>query len=307
MKKILTIKFGNLRNEAHYQYLSIFKNISGEAEVISYYPPANWDNFCGLLVTEKSVIDYARSSSLTKVIADIDKDQARCFVAMNSVINAGIHSSDPLISESARILYNRIHDFGRISSKPYEEEVAAVSILLDELNGEYLPQVEILGLQSWVANLAVTNENFQTTFMQRNEQKASRPQEKFKDVSHAIESEYKMLTDHVEAALLLEPIEKLEKFVRLLNSQIKYFNGHSHHPAKRSMDKASFDVVPTQSYAGGDPITPIPTVHYHKQKLAFAKDFTLLYHNNSEPGTATIVIKGKGKYTGTREITFNIE
>ncbi len=35
-------------------------------------------------------------------------------------------------------------------------------------------------------------------------------------------------------------------------------------------------------------------------------DYTLTYKSNKKVGTATIVVKGKGKYTGTRKVTFKI-
>jgi hypothetical protein len=38
----------------------------------------------------------------------------------------------------------------------------------------------------------------------------------------------------------------------------------------------------------------------------FSEDFTVAYKNNIEPGTATLLIKGIGKYAGEITTTFNI-
>ena len=307
MKKILIIRFSSLRNEAHYQYLSSFKESSEEHEMTGYYPPENWARFNALLVKEKTVIDYARSSDITQQLLEADKREDRDLVGIYAIIRSGLHHFNPEVAEAARVLNTRYSDFGRIASKPYEEEVAAVSVLLDELNGQYAEQVATLNLQDWVLELTEAHSEFQRLFMLRNAQLAARPEDKFKTVSKEIEAEYKSIKDHFEAVLTINSTPELESFVRLLNTQIEYFNSHAHHTVKHDLIDASFDSVPTQPYADGKPVTPLPVVHYNGEELAFARDYNLAYRNNIDRGTATIIIKGKSKYTGTREITFNIE
>lgn len=56
----------------------------------------------------------------------------------------------------------------------------------------------------------------------------------------------------------------------------------------------------------GKPIMPKPVVKLDGRTLVQGRDYTLLYSSNTAPGTATIVITGKGDYTGTKKITFAI-
>ena len=51
---------------------------------------------------------------------------------------------------------------------------------------------------------------------------------------------------------------------------------------------------------------PVPTLTYKGKKLTKGTHFTLKYSNNKNVGTATIVITGKGIYTGRRTKTFRI-
>ena len=51
---------------------------------------------------------------------------------------------------------------------------------------------------------------------------------------------------------------------------------------------------------------PVPTVKYNGKELTAGTDYTLTYKNNINPGTATITVKGKGLYTGSKTITFKI-
>lgn len=52
--------------------------------------------------------------------------------------------------------------------------------------------------------------------------------------------------------------------------------------------------------------TPSVKVTNHVDTLEEGRDYTLSYKNNTKVGTATVIIKGKGKYSGTKKVTFNI-
>ena len=56
----------------------------------------------------------------------------------------------------------------------------------------------------------------------------------------------------------------------------------------------------------GKALKPAVTVKYNGKTLTNGSDYTVSYKNNVKPGKATITITGKGSYTGTKSVTFNI-
>ncbi len=57
----------------------------------------------------------------------------------------------------------------------------------------------------------------------------------------------------------------------------------------------------------GKAITPAVTVKYGSYKLVLNKDYTIVkYSANKNIGTASIILKGKGNFTGNMTVTFNI-
>ena len=68
---------------------------------------------------------------------------------------------------------------------------------------------------------------------------------------------------------------------------------------------AKVEKIPTQAYSG-KAVEPEPTVTFNGNLLDPRRDYTLSYKNNKEAGTATVVLKGKGNYTGKKEATFKI-
>lgn len=63
--------------------------------------------------------------------------------------------------------------------------------------------------------------------------------------------------------------------------------------------------VPSVTY-NGKAQKPAVTVKYNNYKFKNGADYTLSYKNNTKIGTATVTVKGKGKLSGTRSVTFKI-
>ena len=306
MKKISIIRFSFLRNEAHYQFFVVYSDLLTEAELIEILPPELWTKFTVLLAKEKGLLDIDRSNSLTRQLAEADAREDRDLVGIHSAIVSGMHHYDPETAKAARELNERYRDFGRIRDKPYEEQVAAVTIFLDDLSGKYAPHVEKLNLQGWVADLREANSEFQRIFVARNAQIAARPAERFSTIKVEIEDTYRLLNERIEASAVLSPTPTIETFISNINSQIAYFNEHSRRPVKYDIAQAVFESIPEQIISGNKVATPIPVVSFNGVLLVFADDYTVSYRDNRKPGTATVIVKGKGKYTGRRELSFNI-
>ena len=56
-----------------------------------------------------------------------------------------------------------------------------------------------------------------------------------------------------------------------------------------------------------NPITPTPVVTDGTPSIITADDYTVSYLNNTVPGTATVVLTGKGNYTGEKVVSFTIK
>ena len=63
--------------------------------------------------------------------------------------------------------------------------------------------------------------------------------------------------------------------------------------------------IPAEQYTG-EALTPELYLYQGDIALIEDTDYDLEYANNTEPGTATITVTGKGNFTGSREITFDI-
>ena len=67
----------------------------------------------------------------------------------------------------------------------------------------------------------------------------------------------------------------------------------------------AIDPIPDQPYTGGE-ITPEIVVKDGDEVLTEGEDYEVSYEENTDAGTATVTVTGKGNYTGEMEATFEI-
>jgi hypothetical protein len=305
MKYIKYIQFSYLRREAHYQFLELFHRLLdtfGEVkEVISIY----YVGFVFLLDKERRLVDAQKKSNYTKKIVDADHRDDQLLVGIRNIVVGALHHFDPRIVEAAISLQNRLNAFGAIIKKSYEEEAAAIRILLLDLQGSSAAEVELLGLTPWINELEIAVNDFERLLQLRIEEQATKPMERLREIRNEIEEVYRKMIDRINAFNTIEEKEVYNEFIRQLNLQIDYFNEHNRKQTSKDIKTAIVKKIPDHNYTG-NPITPVPEISFEGNKLVFATDFTLSYKNNTNVGNAEITIHGKGAYKGNKIITFFI-
>jgi hypothetical protein len=305
--KILSIHFNHLRNEAHYQFLLLLQKLFGTYPAVAAIVAGIIAEFNSLLATEGQLVDAVRSSEYTVELKESDERVDRCVVGINSTIKAGLHHFDSTVVAAARKLETVMKAFrGNIESKAYEEESAAVKILITDFQTTYAPQVEKLGLGPWLTELIAAQADFERIFLLRSDQRANKPQEHLKDVRKEIDGVYKKMIEKIDAYTIMNGETDTIAFVKHLNDEITYFNEHSHRHAKKDIGKAVVESIPDQLFED-EPVIVLPDVSYEEQKLVFTKDYELSFHENDRPGTASISIHGKGAFKGQKTVSFNIK
>jgi hypothetical protein len=311
MSSIKTIQFNHLRNEAHYEFLVVFLNLLDKFPVVKAVVQMFLPQFLELFNLLKKLVDAAGKSLYTLKLVEADKRIDRCVAGIKAAILSALHHFDPRVVDAARTLNDRVKDFGKIRSKAYEEESAAVQLLIGDLRGKYATQVTTVGLDVWVSELVTAEAEFSHLFELRNTERSLLPQERTKDVLHEIEQIYRKMVALIETNLVVNGASICGEFVKQLNTEITYFNEHTHRHAPKDIAGTTVEPIGTQPFSG-EPVLVIPVVWYAEEgkparKLVFSVDFTLTYRNNVKVGNAELIIHGKGAFKGTKTVTFNIE
>jgi hypothetical protein len=304
--KILKIRLDHLRNEAHLQFIATVREKISEYPSVASIVANLTDKFNTEIELESKLVDAARNSWYTERLYDTDQLRNRYLAGLNATINAARHHFDPVVVDAAHTIYLRLKSFpGYIEQKSYEEESTAVKILVSDLKSKYAEQVETLKLDGWISAISGAQTDFDEIFILRNKEWAARPTEKLVDVRKLVDATYRNIVGQIDAWSLLNGDDITGEFVRILNTEITYFKDHIHRRAKKDIDRATVSSIAGQVYSG-EPAVPVPEVFYDGMKLVFMRDYTVSYHDNDRPGTALVIIHGKGRFTGLKRVSFNI-
>jgi hypothetical protein len=155
--KILKLHFTNQRNEAHLQFLFLVRRLlDRHAEVIVIVSDLLPEFYEGIDLKAR-LVDAVKGSVYTEELADADRRVDRAIVGINSTVNAALHHPNEAIERAAKAIAILLKAFrGSIEKKSYEEEQAAVKILVNDLQTTYAQQVATIGMGEWVVEKEIT-------------------------------------------------------------------------------------------------------------------------------------------------------
>jgi hypothetical protein len=308
--KIVKIDLSHLHNETHYRLMCFYRTLLLTFPGVKAVVINSYDTFIVLLDKEGELVDAMHASPITKLLAEADRRVDRDIVGINSVINAGMHHFDPEIVALANEIHLRMKAFGNIEGKSYDDEAAAIKILIHDLRNTYSVHVARLGLGDWIIELESAHGEFETLFIQRNAERAAKPDTNVKPIRKAVDESYYQMTEVINAHAVLDSDVSFVNFIAQFNGELEYAAEHTPHHAKKNIAHVTVTEIPTQRYTE-KPVIYIPQVFFTEVgkptvELVFSKDFNVTYKDNTEVGTATLIIHGKGAYRGTKTVTFNI-
>jgi hypothetical protein len=240
-------------------------------------------------------------------MAAADERLDRAIAGLYLAIRAALHHPNADYVKAAERLETRLKAFREnIEKKAYEEESAAVKILIADLLGSYAQQISTLGLGAWVTEISAAQAAFEQLFLLRSAEYAAQPQARMKDVRPQIEAIYRQIKERIEAYTVMNGEGTTGTFIRRLNDEITYFREHhEHHRTPKDIQLTTVATIADQPW-NDRPVTPLPVAIYEGHELVFAFDYDLTYHDNDRPGNAFVTLHGKGAWKGKKTISFNI-
>jgi hypothetical protein len=317
MKKLVKILFRYMRLAVHYNYLDEVRRrltAAGEAVVAAVAP--YMPDFALWLGREEDVAQWQYKSELTKDIEKTDKDIESLIVAIDGLVLAGRHSTGSAIKASGEKVYDKMKHYGRITRKPYTEQIGDLKFLLDDFTGALAHDVDNLGMGMQVQLLGVATNKFVTLLNQRGDERIDKPAYSSVETRRHLDEIYAQIEFTINANAATATSEDAAEFITFiehLNPEIERVNAEVR-PARIDLSTPGYTFivdVPDQIFTD-EPCTPSLTVYVRLndkepvRKLEDGRHYITTYKNNIKVGKATATIHGKGKYKGSVSITFNI-
>ena len=100
-------------------------------------------------------------------------------------------------------------------------------------------------------------------------------------------------------------MHQCENLYHVFFKDVKFVSIGGQTAAVTNISKTKISALKTGSFTG-KPLTQALTITYGGKKLVNGRDYTLTWKNNKNIGTASVTIKGKGKYNGSVTKKFRI-
>lgn len=100
-------------------------------------------------------------------------------------------------------------------------------------------------------------------------------------------------------------MHQCENLYHVFFKDVKFVSIGGQTAAVTNISKTKISTLKTRAFTG-KPLTQVLTITYGGKKLVNGRDYTLTWKNNKNIGTASVTIKGKGKYNGSVTKKFRI-
>jgi hypothetical protein len=238
--KISRIYLEDLRNEAHYQFIAALIALVINFPRIGEKLGDLFELLQRLFAREDEAVDYIRKSDYSAKIAEADRRLDNAVTGFGETVRGALHHFNPEVVDAAQSLKNLLKTYGNIARKNYDEELAAVANLLQDLDGAYAKKVDLAGgLSGWITEIREAAENVTTLLALRNTEKAGKPQERMMNIRRETDLVYRDLVARIEALALVEGDAAYAPFVNELNALVERFNHIRPHRAEKNGDTNS--------------------------------------------------------------------
>lgn len=225
MYRIENLNLAKLHNNEHYQFMTdvdllILKCTASELGLDNTYP-----QFKQALAAEETALRAENGSSRSEALATFDVNRDQTWNAISLRVKSALLS--PIADEvaSAKAVQRIIDQYGDLRSLPYNEESAALTNLVNDLqkpeNSAHLDKVAI---KTWVPILKQENDDFIALFNERNQELSGRDSGNARAARLKLDPLYREMVDTVNAAFMLKLTKPAATgFANELNEKIKYY------------------------------------------------------------------------------------
>jgi hypothetical protein len=250
--KITKFDTNHLRNDAHYQYQSDFRDSvikGGWAEALKIKP--QFDEWLAFYEKEDEAHKKISKSALTQQIVEADKARDDTYIGMVEIAGAYLRHHDPETREAARRLKIVFDTYGNVAKKPVKEQTAATVNILQELQGKYAADCATVKISDWVTRLAIDNEALNKLMSDRFDEAAAKTHILIKDARKQVDEAYRNICLLIEANILREGMANYETFVGTLNAVIAKY-AVKHHRHHHGGNVGAENVQPQQTTGGNN-------------------------------------------------------
>jgi hypothetical protein len=205
--KVLRIAQRSLHNQEWFEFYTDFNQRVEHFGSDTIGVKRLFDQFTPLYHKADGLMVVLRKSFYTKKLVMADKDRDRIFRGLYSVVKGSRAYPDANRQEAAERLYLLLNRYKKTVLKgTLPAESGAIFNLLQDLRGEYAPDVALLALAGWVTAIDKAEQDFLASKSERMEEIIEKPKEDLRQLRSQMDILYNAMTSILDAKLLADDL-----------------------------------------------------------------------------------------------------
>lgn len=221
--ELKSLKLKNLRNEEHYKFNLDFENLVTQFTPETLGIQTLYPAYQAASGYEIAALNVVQGSALTDELFGADSSRDSLCSGFTGTIKSALNHYDDDVRVSASRLKLLLDTYGNLTTKPYDQETAAIIKLVDELEGSYAADVAKLEVTGWVTELKNQNLVFDNLKNTRYAENAAKPQQSLKEARLATDKAYRAIFKRLNALIEVNGEEAYADFVTELNQRIENY------------------------------------------------------------------------------------
>lgn len=221
--EIIALYPNNLRNEEHYKFHLDFTALVNQFTVNALGIETLWPPYQTTFDVEAFALNVVRGSVLTDELFDADAGRDDISSGLAGTIKSALNHFNPEMRAAATRLNLLLDTYGNIATKPYDQETAAITKLVSELEGPYAADVATLGVGGWVEELKNRNNAFDSLKNMRYDENTAKPQQNLRLARLETDKAYRAVVKRINALIEVNGEQAYSGFVNEINQRIENY------------------------------------------------------------------------------------
>jgi hypothetical protein len=234
-----------LRNAEYIQFITDTLNIVLKNNPVALNVSAQYDALLAAKDNVEKLFKISQASLVTEELEALDKRRDDAINGISLQVQSLSYSADAVLNKHGKTLSAHLALFGTsIARENYQSETTIIRNIANDWKNkpELQEAVTALNLGSWLTELQTANNDFNAAYVKRNEELATAPTDKLKELRNTANNLYYKLRTRINSNLdINDGAEPWAATVNLLNQNI-----------------STYTLLQTRRAAGtdGEPLTP---------------------------------------------------
>ncbi len=220
----LTLHSSKLRNGEHVRFCTEF------ISVVELYDPAKlkitdlFEAFRSEHSKEIKAYQKVKKSANTENIENSDSNRDFTFRGLSDEVKSKCRHFELPVREAAKRVWVDFEKYGNIARKGYDAATTDIQNLIDDLKANYVADMALIGITSWVEQLDTDNKAFIALETDRYSETEKKTHMVMRQTRVVVDGAYRKILKRINALIEINGETGYVEFIEAINVRIKHFN-----------------------------------------------------------------------------------